>query len=113
MIQCDKFDIILVPFPFTDLTSSKKRPAIVVSPTAYNSSLDVVIAFVTSNIYSTPTVGDYHLLDWQQSGLPKPSLVRMKFATIDRNIVIRTLGKCTITDAQNITATLVDFFAKI
>jgi len=46
----EKWDIILVPFPFTDLTISKKRPALIVSPNVYNEKLDVVIAFITSKL---------------------------------------------------------------
>ena len=42
-------DIVLVPFPFTDLTSSKRRPALVVSPDSFNQAMqDVVLAAITS-----------------------------------------------------------------
>ena len=41
----DKWDIVLVPFPFTDLTTLKKRPAVIVSPDEYNKKLDDVIEF--------------------------------------------------------------------
>ena len=42
-------DIVLVSFPFTDLSSSKRRPALVISPDAFNqASEDVVLAAITS-----------------------------------------------------------------
>ena len=41
-------DIILVPFPFTDQSGSKRRPAIVVSNSNVNNSDDVIIAQLTS-----------------------------------------------------------------
>ncbi len=50
MTPCSCWDIVLVPFPFTDLTTSKKRPALVVSPDSYNSGPDVIIAFITSQL---------------------------------------------------------------
>jgi len=41
----NKWDIILVPFPFTDLKAVWKRPALIISPDEYNEKLDVVISF--------------------------------------------------------------------
>ncbi|MYH11047.1 MAG: type II toxin-antitoxin system PemK/MazF family toxin, partial [Gemmatimonadales bacterium] len=44
-------DIVLVSFPFTDLTSTKRRPALVLSPDSFNAAgVDLVLAAVTSNI---------------------------------------------------------------
>lgn len=43
-------DIVLVPFPFSDLSSSKVRPAIVVSGNTVNNSPDVILAALTTNI---------------------------------------------------------------
>ena len=44
-------DIILVPFPFTDLSSSKRRPALVVSPDDFNGRLqDLVVIAITSQL---------------------------------------------------------------
>ncbi len=48
MIACDKWDIVLVPFPFTNLKSAKRRPALIISPGTYNQYEDIVIAFITS-----------------------------------------------------------------
>ena len=56
-----KWDIILVPFPFTDLSTSKKRPALIISPDEYNQNLDVVIAFITSQLSLEPRIGDYRI----------------------------------------------------
>jgi len=44
-------DIVLIPIPFTDLASQKKRPAIIISSDAYNeSNEDIVVVALTSNI---------------------------------------------------------------
>lgn len=56
-----RWDLVLVPFPFTDLSSTKRRPALIVSPDIYNAGKDVVIAYVTSKLASKPLHGDYKL----------------------------------------------------
>jgi len=38
-------------------------------------------------------IGDYRIRFWQESGLPKASLLRMKFATIDREIIVKRIGR--------------------
>jgi mRNA interferase MazF len=52
-------DIILVPFPFTDQTSTKKRPAVVISSEEYNSSrADLIIMAITSRLYQMDKLGE-------------------------------------------------------
>lgn len=110
MTACKKWDIILVPFPFTDLSSAKRRPALVVSPDVYNAGKDAVIAYITSQTSILPRLGDYDLQKWKEADLPKPSKVRMKFATIDKSIVIKTIGKLEKADAEEIEKILLSFF---
>jgi len=105
-----KWDIVLVPFPFTDLSSAKRRPALVVSPDNYNLEKDVVIAYITSQMNLTPRIGDYDLQKWKEAGLPKPSKVRMKFATIDKSIIIKTIGNLKKEDSEEIEKILLSFF---
>jgi mRNA interferase MazF len=105
-----KWDVILVPFPFTDLSSAKRRPALIVSPDAYNAGKDVVIAYITSQINSPLRLGDYKLQKWNEAGLPKPSMVRMKFATIDKTIIVKILGNLENIDSEKIEKTLLVFF---
>lgn len=105
-----KWDIVLVPFPFTDLSKVKRRPALIVSPEDYNNGPDIVIAFITSQI-SSYRFGDYQIKKWASSGLPKPSLVRMKFATIDKQIIVKKLGRLSPKDVGDFCNLLTRFFA--
>jgi mRNA interferase MazF len=108
-----KWDILLVPFPFADLTTAKKRPALVVSPDAYNrSGPDLVIAFITSRTDVPPRPGDHRIQFWKESGLPKASLLRMKFATIDRDIVVKRIGHLHPPEQGGVRAVLSKFFAE-
>lgn len=110
-MTCKKWDIILVPFPFTNLTTSKKRPALVVSPNKYNEGEDIVIAFITSKLDNPRKPGDYKIIKWKEAKLPLPSMIRMKFATIDRNIVIKSLGRLSVLDREKFQKLLVKFFS--
>lgn len=105
-----KWDIVLVSFPFTDFTSDKRRPALIVSPDNFNSGQDVTIAFVTSQISSPARIGDYHLKHWKEAGLPKESMVRMKFATIDKSIIVKKFGSVKNDDRTEIENILLTFF---
>lgn len=107
-----KWEIILVPFPFTDLKSIKKRPALIVSPDEYNQKMEIVIAFITSKLDSKYRLGDYKIQEWQKSNLPKPSMIRMKFATINSAIVIKKIGKLSEKDTSEFNKLLIDFFKK-
>jgi mRNA interferase MazF len=111
MIAYKKGEIILVPFPFTDLSATKRRPALILSPEKYNQSGDVIIAFITSNLNTSSQYGDYILKEWQKSGLPKPSLLRMKLATIEKNIIVKKLGKLDSKDLAEFEKVVVEFFS--
>jgi len=105
-----KWDIVLVPFHFTDLSKTKKRPGLIISPTEHNSRGDIVIMFVTSNLKAFQKLGDYKIKQWKKASLPKPSIVRMKFATISENIIIKKIGKLDNTDAEKLKTNLFKFF---
>ncbi|MEI8204792.1 MAG: type II toxin-antitoxin system PemK/MazF family toxin [Bacteroidota bacterium] len=84
-----KGDIILVPFPFTDLTDSKNRPALVL----IDSELDVTLAFISTQIHWKETY-DILLKPDAENGLKKESLIRLsKLATIDNDLVFGRLGQ--------------------
>lgn len=86
-------DVVLVDFPFTDLTTSKKRPAVVVShPDVHGDLEDVVLAAITSQSRDHPT--DVKLGQWEEAGLLKPSTVRTgKLVTISKTLISRRLGQ--------------------
>lgn len=105
-----KWDIILVPFPFTNLKTTKKRPALIISPDEYNEKLYVVIAFITSKLDIENRLGDYKIKEWEKSNLPKPSMIRMKFATIDKSIIVKKIGRLSEKDMNEFKKLLVDFF---
>lgn len=109
-IQYNKWDIILVPFPFTDLSTVKRRPSHIISPEEYNKNDDFIIAFITSNLILEKRFGDYKIINWNESGLPKPSLIRMKFSMISKSIVVKKIGTLSEQDSSGFSILLNDFF---
>jgi mRNA interferase MazF len=86
-------DIILVPFPFTDLTTTKKRPAVVVSSEKYHMSRpDLIIMAVTSRLHQVDKLGEMLVMEWQSAGLIKPSVFKPILATIENTLVLKQLG---------------------
>jgi mRNA-degrading endonuclease toxin of MazEF toxin-antitoxin module len=94
-------DVVLVPFPFTNQTGTKKRPAVIVSSAVYNTTQrDLVIMAVTSQLRPSGALGEAHVADWQAAGLIKPSAIKPVITTIEQALVIRLLGQLTTEDQQ-------------
>src|SRR5204862_345445 len=83
--------VVLVPFPFTDLSAIKQRPALVLSPDRSNEVRpDLVVAAITSQIPTKP--GDDEVLlsgnELKKTGLPKPSNIKLsKIFTIHQGLI--------------------------
>jgi mRNA interferase MazF len=87
-------DIVLVSFPFTDQSTTKRRPAAIVSTSRYNAERpDLIIMAVTSQPLPVGSVGEVQVEDWKGAGLIKPSVVKPVITTIDASLVIRRLGR--------------------
>ena len=112
IMNYSKWEIVLVPFPFTNLTTSKRRPALIISPNKYNTGADIVIAFITSKMDLAYRIGDYKIKEWENAKLPKPSMIRMKFATIDKAIILKKIGKLRENDIKEFSRLLLDFFKR-
>ena len=99
----NQFDIVVVPFPFTDINSSKRRPAIVLShDNNFNNSVKhSVMAMITSSLNS-PWPLDVSIYNLNSTGLIKPSIIRMKFFTLDNKLIIRKIGNLSKDDQINL-----------
>lgn len=78
-------DVVLVPFPFTDQKTTKKRPAVVVSSAAYNRVRpDVILMAITSQLSGYPRIGEVLVADWKVAGLVKASVIKPILTTIEK-----------------------------
>ena len=106
-------DIVLVPIPFSDLSSNKKRPVIIISNDSYNSKTDdVLVAAITSNL----EVKDYTIFisneDLSAGELKVDCIIRIdKLYSLSQNIIVTKLGTAknyiikSITDKLNLLIT--------
>jgi len=99
--------VVIVPFPFTDTTAMKRRPALVLSNAAtFNTSVGrSVMAMITTATHSSWAL-DVPISDLPASGLKVLSIVRMKLFTIDNRLVLRRIGELTERDRETVEQTL-------
>jgi len=83
-----KGSLVLVPFPFTDLSSTKSRPALVL----LDHDEDVTLSFITTK-KRWAKEWDLYLESTVQNGLKKPSIVRLaKITTLEKSLILGELG---------------------
>ena len=94
-------DVVLVGFPFTNLQATKKRPAVVISDTAYQQNRpDVILMAITSQVRQPLGFGEYLITDWQLAGLLKPSVLKPLIATLEQTQIVKSLGELSAIDQQ-------------
>ena len=89
-----KGKIVLIHFPFTDLTRSKLRPALVI----HESADDVIVAFISSKIQSSLLASDLHISPdhpaFGSTGLKVPSIIKFdKVATVSKDLIEGEIGE--------------------
>ncbi len=103
----DAFDVVVVPFPFTDRTTTKRRPALILSDAqAFNRQVgQSVMAMITSARNSDWPL-DIEIQDLNSAGLASASIIRMKLFTLDERLIIRKIGTLGGTDQARVTEVL-------
>jgi len=91
-MNCLRNDVVLLPIPFTDLTSRKVRPAIVIG----KNGNDLFLVPISSVLANT----DFSLQEWRAAGLNVPSGIKAQFATVEDKLVVKIVGKLTDKDAK-------------
>ncbi|MBD2484151.1 MULTISPECIES: type II toxin-antitoxin system PemK/MazF family toxin [Planktothrix] len=103
MPSCSKNDVILVRYPFSDLSNSKVRPAVVVN--APHPSQDILIVPLTSKTESLLD-GEFLLSDWSAAGLNVPTVVKRGLYTVHESLIIQAIGKLSDEDAERLEQSL-------
>ena len=99
-------DVVLVNFLFSEETGSKRRPVLVLSSPEYHQGRqEAVVAAVTSNTRRI-LPGDHFMDDWEEAGLPLPSVVTGIIRTIKQGMIDRQLGRVSDKDMAGIEVNL-------
>lgn len=96
MEKLQRGDLVIVAFPFTDLTMQKRRPALVLNESTEEG--DVILAFIGTHLPPQATPTSIFLLrddpSFITTGLKSDSVLRLdKLATIERRLITRRIGK--------------------
>ena len=103
----ERFDVVVVPFPFTDSAAAKRRPALVISDAkAFNLPAGHSVMAMITSAGNPAWPLDVEITDRNTAGLAAASLVRMKLFTLDNRFILRRLGQLAATDRKTVAAAL-------
>ena len=85
----DPGDIVLVCFPFTDLTATKKRPAVIVSASSYSTRHGDYLLVPLTGVEQE----DLSLNEWQKAGLLKPTWAKAIIVTLAESVILKKIGQ--------------------
>jgi mRNA interferase MazF len=98
----EPYDVVVVPFPFTERPIMKRRPALVISSKSFNAGHDqVVLAMITAARRST-WASDVVIEEWAAAGLAVACRVRLKLFTLPQNLVERRAGMLAPADRDRV-----------
>jgi len=109
----DQYEIVKVPFPFTDTKTTKVRPALILSSAKYfNAKIGLsIMAMITSVKNDQPLwPTDILIENFQSAGLPVPSIIRFKLFTLDHRLILDRLGYLQGKDLKHVHNKLKEIF---
>ncbi len=95
------FDVVVVPFPFIDQNTDKRRPALVLSDaTQFNDETQNCVMAMITSVKNPDWPLDATIGSIKKAGLPAPSKVRMKLFTLDSRLIVKKIGGLAAKDQQ-------------
>ena len=101
-----KFDVVVIPFPFSDRLDQKRRPALVISSDDFNEQSGHFVAAMITSAKRSEWPSDVSLKVIEPAGLPSDCRVRMKLFTADGSLVLKKIGRITPRDQKAVLASL-------
>ncbi len=102
-MTCRPFDVVVVPFPFTDSRTVKRRPALALSSETFSSASGHTVMAMITSAANPPWPMDV-AIDSEKAGLRSRSKVRMKLFTLDNRLIIHKAGTLSPTDQRTVSA---------
>jgi len=92
-VTYDQFDVVVVPFPFAEASTLKRRPALILSSQKnFNTSIKRSVMTMITTASHAPWVLDVLITDLKLAGLKTTSVIRMKLFTLDDALVVKRIG---------------------
>lgn len=107
----DQWDVVVVPFPFTDSIKSKPRPALVLSSSEFNLQNQHSVMAMITRAAQTKWFNDIEIQDEKSIGLNGRSFIRLKIFTLDNRLIKKKIGQLAKTDKELCLKTLKKSFA--
>lgn len=102
-----QYDVVAVPFPFTDRLQSKIRPALVISSSeSFNDKISMLVLAMITSSGKTSWPLDTEITYPSRAGLKKNCFVRMKIFTLDAGLVLNRVGKLDEFDIRKVKKSL-------
>ena len=109
----DCYDVVVVPFPFTDKAQTKRRPALVLSDhKAFGKKIGHSVLAMITSANNPPWPLDVEITDLKTAGLPAPSVIRIKLFTLDNRLIIERRGRLAGKDRKAVDAALMTMLGK-
>ena len=98
----NSWDVVTVPFPFTDSTETKRRPALILSKSDYQCKTGNLILLMITSAGDSSWYSDIKIEDLTTVGLKKSSVVRFKMFSLDERLIIKKIGNLSEPDKQKV-----------
>ena len=95
-------DVVLVQFPFSSNVGSKKRPAVVISKSNFNSKKEDIVLLAITGQTANLTIGEALINNWGNAGLLKPSAFKSVIFTVEKKHINKTVGALTENDKNTL-----------
>jgi mRNA interferase MazF len=106
MTICDRFDIVVVPFPFVEMDVVKPRPSVVLSRKSFNRLSDQTILAMVTTAARSDWPSDIPIADLAATGLQAASVIRFKIFTLPNRLIARLIGRLAKNDASVVAAAI-------
>ncbi len=99
---CEQFDVVVVPFPFSDLPKSKKRKALVISNKSFNKANESSVLLMITSALKSKWLHDVAVSSLTEAGLNKDCVVRLKAFTLDNGLLLERVGRLGSRDSSQV-----------
>lgn len=96
----EPWDVVAVPFPFTDTNQTKKRPALVINKSNFQKTHGHLVLLMITSAKNSRWASDINITDLNTAGLSTPSVIRFKMFTLDERLITKKTGTLTNIDKK-------------